>query len=242
MSEVYNLGSKVDLRIVKRDETLAGIERNYRTYKSKIYDILEDNKLKLAMPIEGGNVILLPTNEVFEIFFYTTNGLYQAQGKVIDRLKENNIFVLIFELTTSVQKNQRREYFRYSCTIDVKYSIVTEHESSFILEEEIEDIRGMKLEWKDGVIVDISGGGIRFTSNEGFEKNSYVLCKFTLMINGRMKEFSTIIKIISSEKIINRSGQFENRAKYISMSPGETEEVVRYIFAEERKSQKNRKS
>lgn len=242
MSDVYNLGNKVDLRIVKFDETSAGRVKKFRTYKSKIYDILDENKLKLAMPIERGNVILLPTNQEYEIFFYTTNGLYQAQGKVIDRLKENNIFVFIFELTTSVKKNQRREYFRYSCTIDVKYCVVTEHESSLIYEEEIEDVRGRKLEWMDGIIADISGGGMRFTSSEEFENNTYILCKFTLIINGRIKEFCTIVKIISSEKILNKNGQFENRSKYISMSPADTEEVVRYIFAEERKSRKNRKS
>lgn len=242
MANIFKVGNKVDLRVVKREQTSNATERNYRTYKSKIYDILEDNKLKLAMPIEGGNVILFPLEQEFEIFFYTTNGLYQSKGKVIDRLKENNIFVLVIELTAPVEKNQRREYFRYSCTIDIKYDIVSEYESTLILQEEIEDARGKKIVWKKGIIVDISGGGIRFTSDEEFTRNSYVLCRFTLIINNRMKEFCTVTKIISSQKIENRNGQYESRAKYISMSPEETEEVVRYIFIEERKSQKNRKS
>lgn len=242
MTNILNIGIKVDLRIVKHEQTSMGIERNYRTYKSKIFDVLEDNKLKLAMPIEGGNVILFPLEQVFEVFFYTTNGLYQAKGKVVEKLKENNIFILVLELTSSVQKNQRREFFRYECTIDVKYTIITEYESSLILEEEIEEAREKRIEWKKGIIVDISGGGIRFTSGDEFLKASYVLCKFTLIINSKAREFSTIIKIISSDKILNRIGQYENRAKFISMSPEDSEQVVRYIFIEERKSRKNRKS
>ncbi|MFA9375379.1 MAG: flagellar brake protein [Lachnotalea sp.] len=242
MANVIDVGNKVDLRIVKRERTSNGIEKNYRTYKSKIFDIIDSNTIKIAMPIEGGNVILLPLEQKFEIFFYTTKGLYQSEGKVINRIKENNIFVLIFELTASIKKNQRREYFRFDCTIDVKYFIITEYESSLVFQEEIEEARDKKIEWKNGFIVDISAGGIRFTSDEEFVKNSYIMTKFNLMINHRMTEYCTIIKIISSSKILTRSGQYENRGKYFSLGPEETEQIVRYIFEEERKSRKNRKS
>jgi c-di-GMP-binding flagellar brake protein YcgR len=242
MTNIINVGNKVDLRVMKHEQTSVGIENNYRTYKSKIFDIIDDNTIKLAMPIEGGNVKLLPLEQIFEIFFYTTNGLYQSKGKIINRLKENNIFVMIFEMTTPIQKNQRREYFRYNCTIDVKYCKISEYESSLILVEEIEDVRNKKIVWEKGFIVDISGGGIRFTSSGEFNKNSYVLTKFNIVINHRMKEFCVVTKIISSEKIVNRNDQYENRGKYISMSPEETEQVVHYIFDEERKSRRNRKS
>jgi c-di-GMP-binding flagellar brake protein YcgR len=241
MASIYNVGSKVDLRLVKNVETSNGIEKNYRTYKSKIFDILDDKQLKLAMPIEGRNVILLPLEETFEIFFYTPNGLYQAKGKVVSRLKENKLFTMIFELTTGIEKNQRREYFRYNCTIDVKYCPLTDYESTLMVEEEIEEVRGKRLDWKKGIIVDISGGGVRFTSGDEFSKGSYVMCKFTITYK-RPRELCTIVKIIASEKKENRSDVYENRAMYITMSPDETEEIVRYIFEEERKSQKNRKS
>jgi hypothetical protein len=79
-------------------------------------------------------------------------------------------------------------------------------------------------------------------TGDKFLKNSYILAKFNLVINHRIKEFCIIIKIISSDKILNRSGQYESRGKFVSMSLLETEEIVRYIFEEERKSLKNRKS
>jgi c-di-GMP-binding flagellar brake protein YcgR len=201
MANIISVGNKADLRIMKHRQTSDEIKKEYRTYKSKILDIIDDNTIKLSMPIEGGNIILLPLGESFEIYFYTPNGLYQSKGKVTNKLKENNIFVILFELTTPIKKNQRREFFRYHCTIDMKYCAISEYESSLMLLEEIEDARGMKLDWESGFIVDISGGGIRFTCQDEFLKDSYVLVKFNLMINHRMKEFSTIIKIISSEKI-----------------------------------------
>lgn len=242
MSNIISIGDKVDLRIIKRSHVENNIEKDYRTYKSKVVDVVNDNTIKLAMPIEGGNIVLLPLEGVFDIFFYTNNGLYQSKGKVIERLKENNLFVFIFEMTQPIKKNQRREFYRYNCIIDMKYAIITESESKMILPEVIEEARGEKIKWKEGFIVDISGGGLRFTTNDEFAKSSYIIINFNLMINHRMKQYSTVIKIISSEKILNRSGQYENRGKYISLRKDEVEEIVRYIFEEERKSRKNRKS
>lgn len=243
MSNIINIGNKVDLRTVKHKQVSNQIEKEFRTYKSKILDLIDDNTIKLAMPIEGGNIVLLPIDGIFEIFFYTTNGgLYQSKGKVIERLKENNIFVINFELTEPIKKNQRREYFRYHCTIDLKYALITETERDMVMQEAIEEARGEKIKWDEGFIVDISGGGIRFTSGDHFKKNSYAFVSFKLMINHRMKQFNTIVRVISSEKILNRNGQYENRAEYVSMERDEIEEIVRYIFEEERKSRKNRKS
>lgn len=242
MPDIINIGDKVDLRIIKRTKVDNNIEKDYRTYKSKIVDLINENTVKLVMPIEGGNIVLLPLEGVFDIFFYTNNGLYQSKGKVIERLKENNLFVFIFEMTQPIKKNQRREFYRFNCIIDMKYAPITESESKMILPEVIEEARGDKIKWSDGFIVDISGGGIRITTNNEFAKGSYIITNFNLMINHIMKQYSTVVKVISSEKILNRSGQYESRGKYISLRKEEIEEIVRYIFEEERKSRKNRKS
>lgn len=242
MPDIINIGDKVDLRIIKRTKVDNNIEKDYRTYKSKIVDLINENTVKLVMPIEGGNIVLLPLEGVFDIFFYTNNGLYQSKGKVIERLKENNLFVFIFEMTQPIKKNQRREFYRFNCIIDMKYASITESESKMILPEVIEEARGNKIKWSDGFIVDISGGGIRITTNNEFAKGSYIITNFNLMINHIMKQYSTVVKVISSEKILNRSGQYESRGKYISLRKEEIEEIVRYIFEEERKSRKNRKS
>ncbi len=242
MSNIINIGDKVDLRIIKRTKVENNIEKEFRTYKSKIVDLINDSTIKLAMPIEGGNIVLLPLEGIFDIFFYTNNGLFQSKGKVIERLKERNLFVFIFEMTQPIKKNQRREFYRFNCIIDMKYAIITESESKMILPEVIEEARGDKIKWNDGFIVDISGGGLRFTTNDEFLKGSYIITNFNLMINHRMKQYSTVVKIISSEKILNRSGQYESRGKYISLRKEEIEEIVRYIFEEERKSRKTRKS
>lgn len=242
MSNIINVGDRVDLRILKQNKVSTEKEREYRAYKSQIVDIIDENIIKLVMPIEGGNIVLLPLQGIFDIFFYTNSGLYQSKGTVIERLKENNLFVFLFELTQPIKKNQRREFYRFNCIIDMKYAKVTDLESKMILPEVIEESRGSEIKWNEAFIVDISGGGIRFTSEDDFTKGSFIVANFNLMINHRMKQFSTIIKVVATEKILNRSGQYESRGKYISLRKDETEEIVRYIFEEERKSRKNRKS
>ncbi|WP_099468858.1 flagellar brake protein [Konateibacter massiliensis] len=242
MSDIISIGNKVELRIVKNRQITDTTEKEYRTYKSKIIDEIDEKTIKLAMPIEGGNLVLLPTEVSLEIFFYTENGLYQSKGKVVERKKEGNLFTVIFELSQPILKNQRREFYRLNCIIDMKYAKINETECQIEDPQIMEELRGQKLEWQEGFIVDISGGGIRFTGGERFEEGSYAIITFTIIVKHIMKQFSTTVKVISSDKILNRSGQYENRAKYISMRTDEKEEIVRYIFEEERKVRKNRKS
>lgn len=242
MLDIIKIGNKLDLRSVKREQIGSIIEKSYKMYKSRILDIIDDDTLRIAMPIEGGAVRVLPVDAVFEVFFYTNNGLYESKVKVIKRYKENNVYILEIEIVAPIVKNQRREFYRYNCIIDLKYSIISEEESEMPTIEHIEAAREKSLEWKDGFIVDISGGGIRFTSGEQIDSGNFLMVRFSLIVNHQMKQFEAMAKLISSEKILNRSGQYESRAKFVNLPKEETEEIVKYIFEEERKSRKNRKS
>lgn len=261
MDSLIKVGNKIDLCLANRKTLKTQLDDDNRIYKSKIYDIIDDTTIKAAIPIQEGKLVLLPLDSVYDIFFYTSAGLYECEGKVIERYKENNLFVMVLEILNPLKKNQRREYYRLSCTIDVKILPVTEQELKIggidqiisarieTCKEEIGDTREVSIfdeltmvVWEEGYIVDISGGGIRFTSGIQVEENSYIYTRFNLLIDGQIKQYTILTQAISSEKIVNRNNQYETRAKFIGVGRDNTEEIVRYIFEEERKSRKYRKS
>ena len=90
------------------------------------------------------------------------------------RYRDNNIYVLALDLTTNLRKYQRREYYRFSCALEMN--------SRELLKEEIDSLNHShtslqpELPLKRSVIVDISGGGLRFVSNLEYEKGSIILC------------------------------------------------------------------
>jgi c-di-GMP-binding flagellar brake protein YcgR len=55
------------------------------------------------------------------------------------------------------------------------------------------------------------------------------------------KPFDIMAKVIYSKKIENRPGYFENRVKFEYITKTTREEIIKYIFDEERKNRKNSK-
>ena len=84
-------------------------------------------------------------------------------------------------------------------------------------------------------IVDISGGGIRFTMNSPLEKDSFVVVYFTLSMGGRTKEYEVVSKILACKEMENKRGYYEHRIQFINMSNDDREEIIKYIFEEERR-------
>ena len=48
-------------------------------------------------------------------------------------------------------------------------------------------------------------------------------------------------KVLSVRELENRKGVFEHRVQYVNVDATEREEIIKYIFDEERKTLKNQK-
>lgn len=89
--------------------------------------------------------------------------------------------------------------------------------------------------------MDISGGGIRFVGDYCYEPDSLVCCKYNLATDGKSKEYTLISKILTARELPDRPGLYEHRAQYIHIDTAEREEIIRFIFEEERKHRKREK-
>lgn len=94
---------------------------------------------------------------------------------------------------------------------------------------------------KRGVIVDISGGGLRFVSRQPFQEGNILYLRFRLPFNDKEKEFKLAARVILSREIEKRQNEYENRVKFLYIDNITREEIIKYIFNEERKNRKNGK-
>ena len=83
-------------------------------------------------------------------------------------------------------------------------------------------------------IVDISGGGIRVFSKRQLEKNEMVYVKFTLNFNSGDKEADVLAKVVDSQKNSKDETMFDNRLQFINISEADREEIVKYVFEQQR--------
>lgn len=232
MIEKYiQAGQKVDLKALHRDRKTS---ENDRTYASKVFDIISEDRLEILMPMEQTKLILLPVDAEYEMYFYTEAGLYECVGRIIDRYKSNNVYILLVELETNLRKYQRREYYRYSCALDMDTRNLLEEEVAAVENKKEYLIPGLPL--KRSIIVDISGGGLRFVSDYKYEKDSVIYCRYHLMVKGKEKDYEIACKILDVKELESRKGEYEHRVQYMNLNNEEREEIIQFIFDEERKN------
>ncbi|MBR6665944.1 MAG: flagellar brake domain-containing protein [Lachnospiraceae bacterium] len=236
ISKYVELGDKLELILV---EGISGKnnETARRVYSSKINDIISEDRLEILMPMEKTKLVLLPVDAEYDMAIYSKNGLYQCFVRVVDRYKSDNMYLLVVELTSNLRRNQRREYYRFSCALEMcSRSLESEEVEAIEHDEMFNLVPGLPL--KRSVIVDISGGGLRFISEQKYEEGSLIYCSYHLLVNGTRKLYELVSKVLEVKPVENRKGVFEHRVQYINISEGIREQIIRYIFQEERKNMK----
>ena len=236
LSKLIVPGCKVEIQLLNRSLN-PNNEEVKKVYQSQVYDVLSEDSMEIVMPMEKTKLILLPVDGQTDITFYVGEHLYQCFARVVDRYKRNNMYILLIEVTSNLRRIQRREYYRFSCALEMC--------SRLLVEEEVRAIEQHRnyyltpgLPLKRSLIVDISGGGLRFMSDHRYEPGSLIYCSYYLIVGGKTKQCETVGEILSVRELEHKKGNFEHRVRYVDMGEGEREEIIRYIFEEERKHRK----
>ncbi|MCM1253278.1 MAG: flagellar brake protein [Clostridium sp.] len=239
LSKFIEPGNRIELQKVRRLRDDDDAKR--KVYNSQLIDIISDDRIEISMPMEKTKLILLPVGGEYDLYFFTTNGLYQCYARVVDRYKTNNMFMVQLELTSNLRKHQRREYYRFSCALEMN-SRPLEKEEVRAIEKDSEQLQSEilvpELPLQRSVIADISGGGLRFVAEYAYEVDSLILCKYSLWMEGETKEYTLYGRVLEVKPIENRPGFYEHRVQYVHMDKDNREEIIKYIFNEERKTLK----
>ena len=239
ISEVVQPGDKVEIHLVQEINNPQIDDCVRKVYKSKVLDLRSNGNIEISMPLDGTKLMLLPLGVRYEFVFYSKGALYSAVGQVVERYKKDNLFMLEIEIKSPIEKYQRREYYRYTCSMDVIFYQITEEQAAMdsidaIYDSLREDI--LEIQKKKGVIVDLSAGGIRMNSEYEFKAGDRILLELCLENKKVHKQYQIIGDVIFCTRLENRKERvFESRIKFRLNDHKEREEIVQYIFEEERR-------
>ena len=122
MSEVLSKyaapGGEVELKSIGM-ELEPEDSRQRRAHRSQVLRVLTENRVEVSMPIADGKLILLPVDGEYDMYFYGNNVVYQCTARVADRYRHNGQYVLVMDLTSNLRNYQRREYYRFSCALEM---------------------------------------------------------------------------------------------------------------------------
>lgn len=237
-SKYIEVGNKVEIwRKGKKGKQAEGAEKEI--YESQVYDFLPEDRIEITMPMEKTKIVLLPTGAEYDLRFYSSNGIYQCKAKIAGRSKKNNVFLLIMELTSNLRRNQRREFYRFSCALEMGSRALDSGEL-MMLERDgmLDEMLSEGEPLRESIIVDISGGGLRFIADHAYDKGNIILCRYRLETDSGVREYEILGKVLGVEKSQKRPGVFEHRVQYVDIDDGTREEIIKFIFETERKNLK----
>ncbi len=237
LSKFISEGDRIELQSLDRKPDTLHTEEPQKIYHSRVITILSEDSLEISMPMEQTKLILLPVDGEYDLVFYTEGALYQCFARIIDRYKSNNVYILVVELTSNLRKYQRREYYRFSCVLEMNARTLQEEEIQAIEERAPLELQP-NLPIKRSVIVDISGGGLRFISSQRYEPDSLIYCGYQLLKDGKRKQYEVVGKVLAVKELENKPGTFEHRVQYYNLDVRTREEIIKFIFEEERRSRK----
>lgn len=191
------------------------------SYVSKLLEIKDPSKVQIAMPFDGGKLMLLDLGDKYNLYFYTQYGLYHCVAQVDARFRQQQLYIADMVFVSELEKFQRRQYYRLQCLIEMQYKR-----------------EGVEEEKKFGTSVDISGGGMRFNSTRQLTPGDTLSIDFMLPIAGNFQMFHLRGRVIASTMLINKDLKYENRVEFVEIDEKQREIIVRYIFEEERKRRK----
>ena len=224
IEKYFTPGQKIELH------SKANAKSKKKMYVSQVNQILSKDKIEILMPMVQSKIILLPQNAKYMMVIYTDNGLFDCMIKVVDRYKNGNLYVHAIQLESAIKKYQRREFYRYDCSIPV-------------LTRKLEDIETETLIWnehirgKEGTALDISGGGLRFITNQDYDVGEYIVCLLKFTRKEGRKELQVLGKVLTT-KMAENLGKKEVRVAFQNLTDEKREQIITFISEEQRKTRK----
>lgn len=246
MSHLIETGTKLELIKVRHVDTMQEI-----SYISRFLYQKSEDEAVIEMPVKAGVLVPLEPGEVFQVCFYTSKGLYQCQSQVISRHYEDSLPVAVIKLRSEFEKLQRRQYYRMESLLQLEFRTVTEDEmQQMLLQKRSGGQQVVKKEGADvgrqdanvryypGVTLDISGGGVRFNAEHAAQGDDIIAMRIAFLSPDAQKLQLLFARVLTVLPVQNRSGLYEHRVEFVSISNMERESIIRYIFLEERKRRK----
>jgi len=185
-------------------------------YRTRIEEVGE-RILAVGAPFDHGEVVPLREGMKVKLIFWDETATYSFAGKIMQRIAVP-IPLFVLELPDSVDKDQRRNFVRVPAFYPVSFRSVTKNGLSDL---------------QKAAMLDLSGGGMRFSTKERVENNSLLFVLVTLP-KGELK---TPVRVCRSEKLED-SNLYIVSVEFHDIPERERDIIIRCVFDIQRATRK----
>lgn len=221
--DTVSIGDRLEISL-NRD---GGLDKSY---VSQVEEIIDESELLIHMPISYGQLVRLSLSSNYSLLFFTERGMTRYDAKIIEYTKENGLNFMRVKLLNEGERIQRREFFRYLCLLPLKFTINLDDNKE---KEDNKDSEKEEYKPMDGIIKDLSAGGIRFSSNESVEEGMELECSLLL----RDDHLKTTGLVLHKQFFPKSNSKYQYRVQFTEITSAEQERIAQYIFNEQKRDQ-----
>lgn len=204
-TSVLKIGSRATVRKkVRRDDS---------EFSTQIESV-DGDRIRILTPLYKSILIRLHPGTRIEMSVFDGLNLYQFDAEAIDTVIDDKINYTNIKVTSDITKLERRSYFRVEVMQDI-----------LVRKKDDENPK----DYSKGIAIDLSGGGIQFSSTGIISESSIIEIKIEL--DGE--------ELNLDGEVLNRVHQehlrsYKYMVKFIDLDKFTQEKIVRYVFKVQR--------
>lgn len=210
-----------------------------KKYISAVEDLTGD-RLLLAMPMYQSKYAPLHKEERYDVYILVKRKILQCRVVVQGAVKEDKNIFLVTKIISPFRKYERREFFRLSFQTPVFFRKL-EPELVEIYRQYLKEEKEMLQEgFSRGNGIDLSAGGLKFTSEERLQVGDTVVIRFTVnQDTAKPKTYVILSKVIESVRHPTQIRTYINRVSFELHNAKVRESLISFVFQEQRRALKS---
>lgn len=200
-------------------------DRREKVYFSMIQDILDEDTFVINLPMSKRERAFLYIGQEVAVNYFRCHGQYYFLAMVIERYEKENVYYFKLKKISDIHRLQRRNYFRLAKTIPIKIDILDQDNKT-------------NIETINGYTFNICGGGVGVIVQQDLPVNTNVKCTFELKLGDNIDKFSTKAKVVRCNHIDDQEDKFEVGICFEDMPEQQRDEIIKFIFNEQRRLRK----
>lgn len=198
------------------------------TYKANIQDVKKDH-IMISMPVTEDKYYIMHIGSIVEFYITGDKEIDKFRSEVLGKKTENSVQLAVLTQPVFVERVQRREYFRFPMSIDAKlYMLPSEMVYKSITDVPVEFFNRMKA----GIVVDLSGGGLKAAVKEHMTKGHYAIVSINIP-----EEITLLCKIVWVHKDI-KNRNYKVALRFEDMRERDRDKIIKFIFEKMRSQSK----
>lgn len=195
-----------------------GADPQIKPYMTRVEVVEDNNTILIHAPLEKGARVKLVERNLYKLCFISEGAQINFEGKLMEAVKIDGFHMLRFSIDAPGEKIQRRNAFRFACTLPFTFNVIADD--------------GRQSPRIEGVIRDLSSGGIKIVTKANIPDN--VLLRIDLNLD---EEYIMAFGQIRMKKHVpdNIKYPYTYGISFELLPEADEERIVRYVYNEQRK-------